>query len=645
MLTLSGARVLLRLLARRVMLAAVLIAVVALAYDLKTSGIQADVLSWSGARMTFAVDDGPNPELPFPTSGPYDHRLGYSRLPDFIETLDDKAFAVARQARLSEPLASFVQLGGFPPYAEKSQAGLTLVDRHGEAIFRSRFPTRIYHGFREVPDLVVESLLFIENRELLDPSHPTRNPAVEWDRLAAAIAGRLRSLSRTGNAGGGSTLATQIEKFRHSPEGRTTNAYEKLRQMASASLRAYRDGPDTTQARQAIVVDYLNTTPLAGRRGFGEVNGLGDGLWAWYASDFDEANGVLRDPDGQPGALARRALVYKQVLSLLLAQRRPSFYLVAQRSALESLTNSHLRIMAKRGVISDALAEAALAQPLTFRSNPPAVEPVSFVAAKAANSLRSELMSRLSLKSPYELDRLDLKVESTIDGPVQDEVTAVLQSFVDPEVRKAFGLEGRRLLGRGDPTKVVFSLTLYERGESANYLRLRADTLDQPFDLNRGAKLDLGSTAKLRTLITYLEIIANEHRRMHALERHEIDAIGRDADDPLTRWTAGWLAKRQDRDLAKLLEAAMQRRYSASPYERFFTGGGVHNFVNFRAADNGTVPTIGEAFRNSVKPALRPADARYRPVLHDVRSGTRPGDAEGPRPPRPADLPRDVRRP
>ncbi len=607
-------------------LALALIALVALAYDFKTSRIQADVLSWSGARMTFRVAHGRNPELPFPGAGPYDRRLGYSRLPSFIELLDGDEFTIARQARLSEPLESFVQLGGFPPYLEKSQAGLTIRDRHGADLFRSRFPARVYDDFTAIPELVVQSLLFIENRELLDGSTPTRNPAVEWDRLAAAIAGRLQSLGHGGgNAGGGSTLATQIEKFRHSPDGRTANAFEKLRQMASASLRAYRDGPDTTRTRQQIVVDYLNTTPLSGRRGFGEINGLGDGLWAWYGSDFESTNALLRDGNDQSASLAQRALAYKQVLSLLLAQRRPSFYLMVQRSALASLTDSHLRILAKQDLISAALAQAALAQELAFRSDLPEAKPVSFVADKATNSLRAELMTRLDLRSPYELDRLDLDVESTLDGQLQAEVTAVLQSFSEPAARQTFGLEGRRLLGRGDPAKVIFSVTLYERGQKANHLRLQADTLDQPFDLNQGAKLDLGSTAKFRTLITYLEIIAREHGRMRALERHELDAKARDAGDPLTRWTARWLTGSDDRSLARLLDAAMERRYSASPYESFFTGGGVHRFVNFRSADNGTVPTIGQAFRHSINlPFVR----LMRDIVHyHMTLGQGPGAA------------------
>ena len=77
---------------------------------------------------------------------------------------------------------------------------------------------------------------------------------------------------------GGSTLATQIEKFRHSPGGRTATPPEKLRQIASASVRAYLNGPQTLPARRQIVVRYLNSVPLAAKPGIGEINGIGDGM-------------------------------------------------------------------------------------------------------------------------------------------------------------------------------------------------------------------------------------------------------------------------------------------------------------------------------------------------------------------------------
>jgi membrane peptidoglycan carboxypeptidase len=45
---------------------------------------------------------------------------------------------------------------------------------------------------------------------------------------------------------------------------------------------------------------------------------------------------------------------------------------------------------------------------------------------------------------------------------------------------------------------------------------------------------------------------------------------------------------------------ALDRRYSASPYESFFTGGGLHTFENFRKEDNGGNPTIRQSIINSI---------------------------------------------
>jgi hypothetical protein len=37
------------------------------------------------------------------------------------------------------------------------------------------------------------------------------------------------------------------------------------------------------------VLDYLNTVPLSAKPGYGEVNGLGDGMWVWYGRDFERS--------------------------------------------------------------------------------------------------------------------------------------------------------------------------------------------------------------------------------------------------------------------------------------------------------------------------------------------------------------------
>src|SRR5690606_33114033 len=128
--------------------------------------------------------------------------------------------------------------------------------------------------------------------------------------------------------------------------------------------------------------------------------------------------------------------------------------------------------------------------------------------------------------------------------------------------------------------KVIYSLLLYERVGGRNELRLQADNFDGPFDVNEGTKLDLGSTAKLRTLATYLEVVAEIYDRLTGQPQELLQATAAEGD-PLSRWVAGMLLEDGSRDLAWLLAAAMERRYSASPAERFFTGGGLHRFANF----------------------------------------------------------------
>lgn len=574
-------------------------------YEMRTSVLQSAVLSRIGRDLTYRVEPGPNPDIRFPGFGPYDVRLGYTRLPDFIERLTAGSYRVEAQARPTPQFRDYVEFGGFAPYREKTSAGLRIADRTGGQLHGARFPERTYAGFAEVPPLVVRTLLYIENRELLDTANPMRNPAVEWDRFALALANiPLKFIDPDNPRAGGSTLATQIEKYRHSPEGRTATGVEKLRQMMSASVRAYLDGPETSAVRHRIVVDYLNSTPLSARPGIGEVNGLGDGLWAWFGTDFAIANRILSTPARTETELAVQAVVYKQVLSLLLAQRRPSYYLVQDRDALERLANQHLRVLDSAGVIDPALADAAQNFRLRFHPEPPALPEPSFVEQKASNAIRSRLLSLLGVRSLYELDRLDLAVETTLDQPSQERVTQVLQRLRDPAAAAELGLVGDRLLNQADPSKVVYSVTLYERTPTANLVRVQVDTLEQPLDLNEGAKLDLGSTAKLRTLATYLEIVAKLHGRFRGLSPHELEAVAADAPDRMTQWVARTMAQLraqgQAAGLQAMLDLAMERQYSASPAERFFTGGGLHTFGNFDDKDNGRVMTVAEAFRHSV---------------------------------------------
>jgi membrane peptidoglycan carboxypeptidase len=559
------------------------------------------------ADLNFEIKPGASAAVLFPRAGPYDQRLGYAYMPSLIDRLKVRHFEIVSQAVQSSALLRFIERGGYAVYHEKSQAGLVLKDGEGHTLEATSYPSAVYRRFEEIPALVIETLRFIEDRDILDPTDRYRNPALEWRRFASAVAGQLGGIVNPRlKSGGASTLATQLEKYRHSPDGRTDGVTEKMRQIVSATARAYLDGFETTTAQRDIVTAYLDSTPLGSRPAYGEVIGLGDAMSAWFGVDLSEANKRLSFPPVSDQDAERRAQIYKDVLSLLIAQRRPTYYLNAGREDLERLTDSYLRALASAGVIDPALRDAALARGLEFTPAPPPPSARSFAERKAVDTVRKELMRVLGLPQINILDRLDLSAVVSIDGSTQSRVASLLEQLKDPTKVSALGLAGDKLLGDADPGNVAWSVVLYERGKDRNLIRVHADSMQQPFDLNSGAKLILGSTAKLRTLSSYLGIIDGEYRELSTLPAPALRQLAATSDDPLRRWAAEYLAGTPSghRALQPMLDAAMQRRYSASPAQEFFTGGGVHVFHNFEPEEDGEIPTVERAFERSINLAF-----------------------------------------
>jgi membrane peptidoglycan carboxypeptidase len=558
--------------------------------ELRFSWLQSRILARASARMEFYRGKGPSPAFAAAPSGPYDLRLGYAELPRILKRTAG-SYYVIEQARSSESLMALTAAGGYPIYAEKSQAGLLILDRHRTPLFAARYPREVYPTFDSIPPLVVQTLLFIENRKILDDGSRYQNPAVEWNRLAKAAGDlALNKIYPRHPISGGSTLATQLEKVRHSPEGRTQSTAEKFRQMLAASLRAYRNGEDTTDRRREIVRDYLNSFPLGALPGYGEVAGLPEGLLVWFGADPEEVNRLLclaPEEISDPQTLEKQAAAYRQVLSLLLSLNRPTFYLRTDRAALAARTDRYLRLLEREGLLPKRLSQAALrmAPEIPDRYDGPDFGPLS---DKGTLSLRASLLETLGVPNTYALDRMDLKIESTFDGEAQRRITQELRALKDPGYAAGAGLQD--LLGPAHDGSVIFSFTLYERTPQGNLLRVEADNYDQPLSINRGTRLELGSTAKLRTVVTYLEIVAS----LHAQRAAEGGA------DPITRWAMDYLRAKPDATVAAMLEAALDRSYSANPAEKFFTGGGLHTFSNFDAKDNHQILTVREAFGKSV---------------------------------------------
>ena len=160
-----------------------------------------------------------------------------------------------------------------------------------------------------------------------------------------------KALDMQDQSAGGSTLATQVEKYRHSPDGLTVSPTEKIRQMVSASVRAYRLGPETLEARKLVAWAYLGSVPLSAAPGYGEVHGLGDGLWVWFGANVDEVNRLLDPPAIRTPPWPNRAGTAPGRFPDDCPPS-PSYYLAQGREALSTLTDSYLRLFVQEGMIT-----------------------------------------------------------------------------------------------------------------------------------------------------------------------------------------------------------------------------------------------------------------------------------------------------
>jgi len=558
-----------------------------LAYEWRTSSLQSLALWSLAGNMTYSLESGASSHIVFPQTGPFNERLGYTRIATFQKRLQHRGFTVTHQARFSPLLEAVAQFGVTPPYRELPLAGLRI---HGAdlAPLTDGATDSSFQSYAEIPKLLVKTLLFIENRELDNPPDARSNPVLEWNRLAKAVV--LFTGSKIGlpvSVEGGSTLVTQLEKYRYSKEGRTRSAFDKVRQLVSATLRVYRTGVDTRPVRQEIILDYLNTMPLSAAPAHGEVNGLGEGLRVWFGESLQSACGDLK----LPSTSVRKAAAYRRMLTLLAAVRAPTFYLRDNRTALEGRVLRYVGLLTRAGIIDTQLEALLVRSPVQVSSS--YTSPTASFAPdrKGVNAIRHQLAQLLRIPHLYDLDRLNLEVETTLDGPLQNVVAQTFQNLKKKEFLAARGLFQQRLLERGNPANVIYGLTLFERTPEGNLLRAQVDTYEDPLDFNRGIKLELGSTAKLRTLAHYLEVVALLYEEIKSGK----GPTSPDRTDAISEFVADVLAGKPDSTLGDVLRMALDRKYSGSPYETFMTGGGLHRFRNYDPAQDARRMSVREA--------------------------------------------------
>jgi len=570
--------------------------------EAQNSRQQSQIFNTIAHANTYSLTTRLNAPLIQAPQGPYDNRFGYTKRQEITKNLLKNGYQ--RVSYATGKTAQFYDYADlFPIYPEKAQTGLTLTDTHGKTLHQVKFPRQSYQKISAIPELLINSLCFVENRELCEKDTPQKNPAVEWGRFSNAVFGQFKEKMGLSNDGsGGSTLATQLEKLRHSKGGVTHSPQDKLQQMTTATAKAYQNGFDTTLQRERILTDYINAMPLAAFKGYGEVVGFADGLSLWFGADFDEVNALLSTKqDGlSDDELRPIARAYRQALTLIMAVKQPSEYLIKNRDAMQKRIEGYLNILAENGVISEQLMRLAQQESPEFATQ---VNPALLVkdAPKSTDTIRVHLMEELGYDDLVQTELWDLSAQSTIDSTITEAIENQLHQFKDPTSDAAQNILGFRMAKRNNAAQIDYALTLYQSTDKANLLRVQADTFSGHFNLNAKSKLELGSTAKLRTLVTYLEVIEELHSRYLSTPEEQRLHHNFNEKDHLSRWVYEYMASADaDTSKAGILEAAMQRTYSGNPRERFFTGGAYHRFHNYKNSDNAKTLSIQEAFKHSV---------------------------------------------
>ncbi len=270
-----------RRVARWLIAGVVLVAVTAvLVVEARTSRLQARLFASFDTGLGFEVEPKPNPAMSFPDNSPYDTRLEVrGACPSSSAGSTRAAFgSTARRAphrgsRRSWPAASF------PSTARRHRPASASWTARGASSLGplSRSDLRELRGKSPA---VVSALLFIEDRQLLDESRPYLNPAINWGTARARRRrGRPRAVrQRRPGDRGEARWPRRSRSFGTRPKGarpRRGKSFARCCRQACARIEAARE---TLAARRLIVVDYLNSVPLAAAPDHGEVHGLDDGL-------------------------------------------------------------------------------------------------------------------------------------------------------------------------------------------------------------------------------------------------------------------------------------------------------------------------------------------------------------------------------
>ena len=579
--------------------------------------VQARLLAALNERLSFSLVPGPSARFVAPRHGPYDDRLGYVQLPEWTARLEREGFAVREQARaLADPRPRWPRSASRRPTTRRPARGLSVLDRSGSAgVPGDASPPRGYAALRRHPAARARDAAVRREPRAARTRSRAATPPIEWDRFARAallqLGGRRRRRPRPGRQHA-RHADREVPPFARAAARR--GPLEKLRQIGSASLRAYRDGEDTRAARRAILLDYLNSLPLAAAAGRGEVLGLAAGLEAWYGADFDRTNELLAAPvDARDRGGSRRAGGRLSPGALAAARDAPPERLPARapRGARRAGRPPPAPASPSEGVIPVALRDAALARaPAARRRRPRSCSR----DAGPAEPVRRWLVGALALPDYYALDRLDLSVTSTLDGDLQAAGrSAASRRSRDPAVVAAAGLRAKGLLESADPARVIYSFALYERvgrhepaARAGRQLRRRARR-----ERRREARPRLDRQAARARELPRGDRRAST-QKLAGSEPRRARGAAANGPDPLTRFVAETLAAKPDDDLDATARGRARAPLLGEPLAGLLHRRRPPLLPQLRQGRRAQDPVGAHGLPRLGEPALRAADARRR---------------------------------
>src|SRR5258708_39943692 len=97
-----------------------------LGLELQSSWLESRLLAAIAKRISFSRGPGASDAIHYSGAGPYDNRLGYLRMPHFLNHLKVAGFRLEAQARVSKLYLLLAKLRIYPVYREEGQAGLEI---------------------------------------------------------------------------------------------------------------------------------------------------------------------------------------------------------------------------------------------------------------------------------------------------------------------------------------------------------------------------------------------------------------------------------------------------------------------------------------------------------------------------------------